>query len=225
MWCIPKITKEYKERMFNLLDLYEKPYNPKYPVICFDEKSKQLLKNTRKPIPAKIGKVKQVDYEYKRNGTANIFVTVEPKGKFRKVKATKRRTRQDFAKEIKQITKLKRYSKAKKIHIVLDNLNTHFEKSFYKTFSKIEAKRILKKIKFHYTPKHASWLNMAEIEINVLSRQCLNQKIPTLQNMRKQITKWSKDRNRMNKGINWQFTKEKANKKFKLNKKTMKKLN
>jgi len=216
MWCIPSITDEYKERMFNLLDLYKKPYNPKYPVVCFDEKSKQLLSDTRKSIQAKIGKIKQVDYEYKRNGTANIFVSVEPKGKFRKVKATKRRTKQDFAKEIKRITKLKRYGKAKKIHIVLDNLNTHFEKSFYETFSKTEAKRILKRIEFHYTPKHASWLNMAEIEINVLSRQCLNQKNPNMQFIRKQIAKWSQNRNRMKKGINWQFTKEKAKKKFKL---------
>ena len=224
MWCIPKITKEYKERMFNLLDLYEKPYNPKYPVICFDEKSKQLLADTKEPIPAKIGKIKQVDYEYKRNGTANIFVSVEPKGKFRKVRATKRRTKQDFAKEIKQITKLKRYDKAKKIHIVLDNLNTHFEKSFYETFSKTEAEIILKRIEFHYTPKHASWLNMAEIEINVLSGQCLNQKIPSMRIIRKHIAKWSQNRNRMKKGINWQFTRKNAEKKFKLNKKNNEKI-
>ena len=216
MWCIPKITEEYKERMMNLLKLYEREYDPNYPVICFDEKSKQLLENTRKSIPAKQGRTKRTDYEYKRHGTVNIFVSIEPKGKFRKTKVTKRRTKQDFAKEIKRIIRLKRYDSAKKIHIVLDNLNTHFEKSFYETFSKTEAERILERIEFHYTPKHASWLNMAEIEINVLSRQCLNQKISTSRNMRKQTSEWSKKRNKMNKGISWQFTREKAKKKFDL---------
>ena len=224
MWCIPKITKEYKERMLNILDLYEKPYDPEYPIICFDEKSKQLIDETRESIPACPGRIKRTDYEYKRNGTTNIFVTIEPKGKFRTVRATKRRTRQDFAKEIKRIIRLKRYNNAKKIHIVLDNLNTHFEKSFYETFSKTEAEIILKRIEFHYTPKHASWLNMAEIEINVLSGQCLNQKIPSMRIIRKHIAKWSQNRNRMKKGINWQFTRKNAEKKFKLNKKNNEKI-
>lgn len=216
MWCIAEITGEYRKRMMNLLKLYEQEYNSKHPVICFDEKSKQLLSSKRQLIPAKPGKIERVDYEYKRHGTVNIFVATEPKGKFRTVKTTKRRTRQDFAREIKRIIKLQRYIKAKKIHFVLDNLNTHFEKSFYETFSKKEAKRILKRIKFHYTPKHASWLNMAEIEINVLSSQCLDKQISTISKMRKHIAKWKKDRNRMKKGINWQFTRKKAKKKFNL---------
>lgn len=216
MWCIAKITDEYAERMLHVIGLYERQYNPRYPVVCFDEKSKQLLGASRPFRPAKPGKIKRVDYEYKRNGTANIFVAVEPKGRFRAIRATKRRTKADFAKEIKRIVGLPRYKKAKKIHIVLDNLNTHFEKSFYETFSKIEAKQILKKVKFHYTPKHASWLNMAEIEINVLSGQCLNRQMPELRDMRKHIAAWLKRRNRMKAGINWQFTREQAKTKFKL---------
>ena len=222
MWCIAEITDEYAIRMFNILKLYKKPYDPKNPILCFDEKNKQLLDIFRQSLPAKPGRIKRVDYKYKRNGTANIFVTVEPRGKLRAVKATERRTKLDFAKEIKRITKLLRYKDAKKIHIVLDNLNTHFEKSFYETFSKIEAKKILKKTKFHYTPKHASWLNMAEIEINALSTQCLNQQIPTLKEIRKHINAWSKYRNKMKAGINWQFTKEQAEIKFKINYKTQK---
>jgi len=222
MWCIAKITDEYIERMFDITRLYKKPYDPKNPVICFDEKNKQLLGSSLQPIPIKPGRIKRVDYRYKRNGTAHIFVTVEPKGEFRTIKVTKRRTKTDFAKEIKRIIKLFKYKNAKKIHIVLDNLNTHFEKSFYETFSKIEAKNILKRIKFHYTPKHASWLNMAEIEINVLSSQCLNQKILELKEMRKHIAAWLKHRNKMKAGINWKFTKEQAEIKFKLNHKTQK---
>ena len=220
MWCITKITQEYRKRMYRLLNLYKKPYDPKSPVICFDEKSKQLLDASRPSIPAKPGRARRIDYEYKRNGTANIFVAVEPKGKYRSVKATKRRTKRDFAKEIRRIINLSRYKKAKKIHFVLDNLNTHFEKSFHETFSKIEAENILKRLKFHYTPKHASWLNMAEIEINVLSRQCLNRQIPTLKAMKVQIAAWSRRRNKMKAGINWQFTVEQAEKKFKLKRRT-----
>jgi len=216
MWCIPVITKEYEERMFDVLDIYKKTYDPKYPLICFDEKSKQLLDKVRNAIPARPGRTKRSDYEYKRNGTANIFAAVEPKAGFRIVRATKRRTKKDFAIEIKRIINLNRYKQAQKIHIVLDNLNTHFEKSFYETFSKTEAENILKRIEFHYTPKHASWLNMAEIEINVLSTQCLNQQIPTMKDIRRQIAKWKRDRNRKRARINWQFTKEKATKKFKL---------
>lgn len=217
MWCIAEITDEYAERMLNIIGLYERPYNPKNPVICFDEKSKQLLRASRQSISARPGRIKRVDYEYERNGTANIFVAVEPKGKFRVVKVTQKRTKSDFAKEIKRITTLSRYAGAEQIHIVLDNLNTHFEESFYETFSKIEAENILKRIKFHYTPKHASWLNMAEIEINVLSGQCLNRQIPSMKEMSKYVTAWLKRRNKIKAGINWRFTKEMAKIKFKLN--------
>ena len=171
MWCIAKITPEYLTRMYDLLELYAKPYDPEYPVICIDEKSKQLLGENKSPIPMKPGKPGKYDYEYKRQGTRNIFVCVEPLAGKRKIRVTKRRTKKDFAEFVQGLEK--DYSEAKKIHIVLDNLNTHFESSFYETFNKKEAKRILKKIQFHYTPKHASWLDMAEIEINVLSNQCI----------------------------------------------------
>lgn len=216
MWCIAEITNDYKTKMLDVLKTYEKSYNPLYPVICFDEKPKQLLGPKKQSIPAMPGKPKRVDYQYVRNGTCNIFLTVEPKGKFRSVRATKRRTASDFAREIRRITKLSKYRDAKKIHIVLDNLNTHFEKSFFKTFPKTEAEDILKRTKFHYTPKHGSWLNAAEIEINVLEKQCLNQYILTRKNMQKQITTWARDRNKQGAGIRWQFTRDKAEKKFNL---------
>ena len=202
--------------MMNVLKVYERPYDPRYPVVCFDEKNKQLLDKPRKSIKPKIGKLKKVDYEYKRNGTVNLFVATEPKGKFRTVQVTKKRAKKDFAKEIKRVAQLPRYRNAEKIHIILDNLNTHFEKSFYETFSKMEAQKILERIEFHYTPKHASWLNMAEIEINVLSGQCLNREIATFQKMQKHTAKWSKDRNKMNVGIKWHFTRRKAKIKFKI---------
>lgn len=222
MWCIAEITDEYRKRMMDILKIYEKSYDPLYPVICFDEKSKQLLDDIRRPIQAKAGKIRKVDYEYKRNGTANIFVAVEPKGKFRTVRTTERRTKTDFAKEIKRITQLSRYDNAKKIHIILDNLNTHFEKSFYETFSQTEAQKILQRIKFHYTPKHASWLNMAEIEINVLSGQCLGRHIAALKDLRKQTSVWTKHRNKKNIGIKWRFTRIKAEAKFKITQKLSK---
>ena len=216
MWCIPKITDEFIKRMEDVLTLYQKEYDEKEPVLCFDEKSKQLIADTRRLKKTKEGKVRRRDYEYKRNGVQNIFVTTEPKGGHREITVTKRRTKPDFAKEIRRIIDVPRYRNAIKIHIVLDNLNTHFEKSFYETFSQIEAEKLLKRIKFHYTPKHASWLNMAEIEINVLSKQCLNQHIDTLKKMQVKTISWTKHRNKMNIGINWHFTRKKAKVKFKI---------
>jgi len=212
MWCIAKITPEYRKRMYDLLDLYEKPYNPQEPVVCIDEKSKQLIAENRTPIPMKPWSSSKYDYEYKRNGTRNIFVAVEPKAWKRKIQVTKRRTKKDFAKFVQELEK--DYSDARIIHIVLDNLNTHFESSFYETFTKKEAKRILKKIKFHYTPKHASWLDMAEIEINVLSNQCIAGRISTEEKLIKQIQAWEKQRNAEEKKIIWKFSKQDADKKL-----------
>lgn len=171
MWCIAEITPQYRERMYILLDLYEKEYNPKEPVICIDEKSKQLIEEKRTPIAMKPGSQAKHDYEYKRNGTRNIFVAVEPKGGKRIIAVTKTRTKKDFANFVKEVSEA--YRQTKTIRIVVDNLNTHFEKSFYETFSKKEADKILSKIHFCYTPKHGSWLNMAEIEINMMERECL----------------------------------------------------
>ncbi len=215
MWCLPTLTPEFIGRMEDILELYEKPYDPTEPVLCIDEKSKQLLADTR-PVKnqTKNGTVRRRDYEYHRNGTRNIFVTVEPKGGWRDVTLTQRRTKSDFATEIQRIINLARYQNAQKIHIVLDNLNTHFEPSFFETFPKEEAERILSKIQFHYTPKHASWLNMAEIEIGILSRQCIRGRIPTSEHLTARIAPWQQGRNARSIKINWKFTVKDAREKF-----------
>ena len=178
MWCIQEITEEYRTRMYRLLALYKKAYDLMLPLVCMDEKSKQLLVDIRQPIKAKPGKLEKYDYEYKRRGTCNIFVAVEPKGGTRIVKVTDTRTKADFSYFIEELIE-KHFCKATCIQLVLDNLNTHFEGSLVETFGKRKAKRLLKKIKFIYTPKHGSWLNMAEIEINMMDRQCTGGRIET----------------------------------------------
>lgn len=215
MWCIPNVTPEFVERMEEILGLYQKPYDPQEPVLCFDEKSKQLIKDTRSIQRAKEKRLMHRDYEYERNGTRNIFVTVEPKGGHRKVAVTNHRKKPDFAKEIKRIVGFPRYRTAKVIHIVLDNLNTHFEKSFTETFSTKEAERIMDRIQFHYTPKHASWLNMAEIEIGIFSRQSIKGRIGTEEQLKEHAKIWEKGRNQEHAMINWKFTTKDARKKFK----------
>lgn len=213
MWCIGILNAEYRKRMYDILELYALPYNSEEPVVCVDEKSKQLIEETRESISGKKGKTKKIDYEYKRNGTRNIFVAVEPKKGKRHVKVTKRRTKSDFAYFIKDIV-MRKYKSARKVHIVLDNLNTHFESSFYETFAKEEADEILARIKFHYTPKHASWLNMAEIEIGAMDKQCLNQRIPTEKKMKSELKAWQKRRNKKKATIDWKFTKQDADEKL-----------
>jgi len=213
MWCITKITQEYRKRMYRLLDLYNKPYDPKIPVICFDEKSKQLLEDSRTPIPMKPGSVKKYDYEYRRNGTCNIFVAVEPKAGKHHIQVTDHRKRKDFAQFVKWLID-KKYKKVKKIKMVLDNLNTHFKKSLYETFSKKECNRLLKRITFIYTPKHASWLNMAEIEINLLDHECLDRNIGNRQELERQVDTWCVQNNLARRKINWSFTRYKADKKL-----------
>jgi hypothetical protein len=214
MWCIKKIDAEYQRRMMDVLEVYERPYDPKKPVICLDEKSVQLLAETRESIPAKPGQVKRTDYEYHRHGTVNLFVMVEPKGKRHRVTVTKRRTTADFAREMEKIVTTV-YRHAESIVLVTDNLNIHHPKAILETLGEAKGKIIVDKIEWHYTPKHASWLDMAEIEINALSSQCLQQKIPTFQGMQRQTAAWTKDRNKKQIGINWQFTQKKAKEKFK----------
>ena len=215
MWCIPTLTPEFIERMEKLLALYEKPYNRDEPVICFDEKSKELHADTRPVIYAKECRPSKRDYEYRRNGVANIFLAVEPKGGRREVRVTKRRTKRDFACEIQRITLLPCYKMAKKIHLVLDNLNTHFEKSLRETLPTVEANRILKKICFHYTPKHASWLNMAEIELSILSRQALSGRTKDKSELNTRIRRWKCARNKKKAMIHWRFTRKDARNVFK----------
>lgn len=215
MWCVPNLTPEYIERMEDIITLYAKPYDSKEPVLCCDEKSKQLLEETRPTQNTKAGKTRRSDYEYTRNGTRNLFVTVEPRGGHREVTVTKRRTKQDFAQEIKRVINLPRYRNAEKIHVVLDNLNTHFEKSFLETFGKEETKSIMSRIQFYYTPKHASWLDMAEIEIGVLNHQCIQGRIPTENALKEKVRAWLRERNQQKKTIEWSFTVEKAREKFK----------
>lgn len=217
MWCIPKLTPEFIERMEDVLDLYAKPYNPKEPVLCIDEKSKQLLSDTRPHLATRARKRRKRDYEYTRNGTRNIFVCVEPKGGHREVTVTARRTKRDFAAEVKRIIELPRYKRATTIHCVLDNLNTHFPPSFIETFGEAHATQLLARIQFHYTPKHASWLDAAEIEIGVMSRQSIKGRMASEEQLRAQIAAWQHARNDAKVDINWSFTKRQARKVFKYN--------
>lgn len=214
MWCVPTITDEFIERMEDILDLYQKPYNPEEPVVCLDEKSKQLLQDTRPISRTKPYKARRRDYEYKRNGTRNIFCSVEPKGDHREITPTERRTRQDFALEVRRIAQTT-YQHAKKIHFVLDNLNTHRRKSLRETFGPRETRRLMERVCFHHTPKHASWLNMAEIELSILGRQALNQRIPTGHVLRAICKTYEQRRNQQKATIAWKFTKHDARRVFK----------
>lgn len=213
MWCIQEIDAEFRACMYDVLDLYEEPYDPTRPIINLDEKPKQLLGDKRAAIPIKPGSSEKYDYEYVRNGTANIFVAVEIKAGKRITQVTDRRTMKDFAKFVKIIVDEK-YSQIEFIRIIADNLNTHKEKAFYETFSKEEAERIISKIEFHYTPKHASWLNAAEIEINVMDIECTGRRIEDKATLMEEVNAWTKSRNDSAKKINWKFTNEMADKKL-----------
>lgn len=213
MWCIQEITPEYRERMYRLLDLYKMPHNPKQPLVCMDEKSKQLLGNNRQPIAAKPGSPEKYDYEYKRKGTCNIFVAVAPKAGKHIVKVTDTRTKADFAYFIEDLAE-SHFPDAEYIQIVLDNLNTHFEGSLVETLGKQRAILLMKRIRFIYTPKHASWLNIAEIEINVMDRQCTGDRIESKQKLKTQVQQWCKKRNRDKCTIEWKFTRQDADKKL-----------
>lgn len=215
MWCIPKLTPEFLKRMFDVLEVYARKYDPKYPVVCIDEKLTQLIKDVRIPIAGKAGKPRKVDYEYKRNGTCHLFVAVEPKAGRRKVRVTKRRTKKDYASFIKYLVKHV-YKKAKKIILVEDNLNTHNKDSLIEAYGEKEADKLAKKIAWHYTPKHASWLDQAEIEIHSLEIQCLDRRIPDFHTMQSEVAACVRKRNQDKCRINWQFTREKAKEKFHL---------
>ncbi len=205
MWCIPpKCNAEFVCAMEQVLSVYTRPYDAKYPVVCFDEKSKQLVEEICKPIPAAAGRAECHDYEYVRNGTANLFMLVEPLRGWRQVDVTTRRTKLDFAKQMKELVD-DHYPDATKITLVMDNLNTHRLSCLYEAFAPIEARRLIEKIEVVHTPKHGSWLNMAECELSVLEKQCLGERIADEATLRTRIQVWNGDRNRRLKKIDWQF--------------------
>jgi len=198
--------------MEKVLDIYKRPYNAAYPVVCMDESPRQLIEETRQMVPAKPGRLARHDYEYKRCGVCNIFIAGEPLVGHRMVKVTERRTKKDWAYFIEEIAEA--HENAEKITLVMDNLNTHKEKSFYEAFSEDEAERILSKTEFHYTPKHASWLNAAEIEINVMDIECTDRRIEDMEILAYEVAAWNKRRNDDEKKINWGFTSENADEKL-----------
>jgi len=191
--------------MEDVLAVYALPYDPLYPVVCMDESCKQLIGEVQDPIPAMPGQAARIDHEYVRNGVAQIFLEVEPLMGRRHVAVSEHRTATDWAYWIKGMLD-ERYPEAVKVRLVLDNLNTHNAASLYKTFEPEEARRLVERIEFHYTPKHGSWLNVAEIELSALSRQCLDRRIPDFSTLQMQIAAWEDDRNNRQTQVDWQFT-------------------
>jgi hypothetical protein len=204
-WCIPEVSAEFVACMEDVLDVYQAVYDPQHPVVCFDETSKQLIAETRQPLPAQPGQVERYDTEYQRNGTRNLFIFFEPLTGFRHVQVTAQRTIPDFA-ECMRLLVDELYPDAQRIRVVLDNLNTHKPASLYATFPPEQANRILKRLEFHYTPKHGSWLNMAEIEFSVFGRQCLDRRIPDEASLKTQIAALEAERNAAKATVHWRFT-------------------
>ena len=207
------MTAEFRQRMYDVLEVYKQPYDASEPVVCLDEKSKQLLEQTRHPLPSKPGAPAKEDYEYKRAGTRNIFVAVEPKGGRRAVAVTARRTKVDFVNFVGTLVNSV-YASARKVHLVLDNLNTHFRSSFEEVLGAEQAAATLARVVFHHTPKHASWLNMAEIEIGVMERQCTGRRIATERLLQTEIAAWEQRRNEAKEMIEWKFTRQDADRKL-----------
>lgn len=200
--------------MEDVLEIYARPYDPNFPVVCMDESSVQLIGEVQEPIPAAPGHPELKDDEYVRNGVASIFLEVEPLGGKRHVKITERRTRVDWAQFIKEMLE-ERYPDSEKVVLVMDNLNTHNAASLYTAFPPEEARRLAERLKIHYTPKHGSWLNIAEIELSVLKRQCLAGRIPCIKQMRSEVKTWNVDRNNRQTEVDWQFRTDDARVKLK----------
>jgi transposase len=209
MWCIPQVDGEYVARTEDVLDLYAEEPDPKNPVVCFDESPIQIIGEVRQPIPAAPGQLERYDYEYKRNGTANVFMMLDVHRPWRKAKVTERRTAEDYAHCMRELVDI-HYPDAECVRVVQDNLSTHSAGALYDTFPPGEARRILRRLEFHYTPKHASWLNMVEIEIGVLRGQCLDQRIDNRERLVAEIAAWERQRNVSGARIKWMFTTEKA---------------
>ena len=210
----PDCNAEFVCQMEETLNVYQRPYDEKRPMVCFDEATKQLVKHVEVPIPCKPGQPEIIDYEYERNGTGNLFMLSEPLLGHRMVLVTERRTAVDYAKAIRYLVD-EMYPHAEKIVLVHDNLNTHKPASLYEAFPPEEARRILNKLEIHYTPKHGSWLNMAEIELSVLGRQCLDQRIPDMTVLTAEVAAWVNTRNEKKVRVNWQFTTTEARVKLK----------
>ena len=208
-WCIPEVSGEFVARMEDVLDLYHQDYDPDHPVVCFDETSKQLVADKRPSIGARPGRVERYDYEYKRNGTRNLFMFCEPKAGWRHVEVTERRTAVDFAHQMRWLVD-EAYPHTETIRLVLDNLNTHKLGSLYDAFEPAEARRIAKRLEFHYTPLHGSWLNMAEIELSVLSNQCLNRRISDEVVLKREVLALERERNEAVAIIDWRFSTQDA---------------
>lgn len=202
---IPTVGPDFVWRMEDVLDLYAEPYDPARPVVGFDETSKQLVAETRCPLPMEPGRPERVDYEYERKGTANLFLVTEPLGAWRHVDVTDQRTKHDFAQQMRDLVD-RHFPDADRIRVVLDNLNTHTPGALYEAFTPDEARRILRKLEFHYTPVHGSWLNMAELEFSMLSRQCLGRRIGDRDTLVTEVAAWEAARNEQRASIRWQFT-------------------
>jgi hypothetical protein len=213
MWCVAELDQDYIRKMEDVLAVYERPYNPAQPVICLDEKPVTLHADVRPPVPAAPGKVAKRDNEYKRCGTANVFCAVEPKAGKHFTRPTPTRSAPEFAQAVAQIIRV--YPLARKIHLVMDNLNIHCRKSLTDYFGKKAGQHLWSRLRVHYTPKHGSWLNQAEIEIGMFGRQCLGKRrIPTLGILRRESRAWNRKMNRNQVKINWRFTRRKARDKF-----------
>jgi len=213
MWCIPEVNAEYVARMEDVLDLYAEEPDPLRPVVCFDETPRQLIGEARVPIRTEPGKPARVDYEYVRNGTANVFMFVDVNRPWRHAKVTDQRTCIDFAECMRDLVD-EHYPEAEKIRVVLDNLSAHSAAALYQAFEPAEARRILSRLEFHFTPKHASWLNMVEIEIGVMVKQCLDRRIADKATLISEIAAWERRRNATKARINWLFTVDRARQKM-----------
>lgn len=204
----PEQNGSFVAQMELVLDVYKRSYDPKYPVICMDETPKQLIGETKRPIPPSPGRLERHDYEYRRIGMCNVFLASEPLAGRRMVKVTERKTGKDWATFIEEVAR--EYEDAEKITLVMDNLRTHKPGSFYEVFTPNKARSLWKRFEFVYTPKHGSWLNMAEIELNVLSSQCLKRRIDSLEFLKNEVEKWKESRDQRGAKVHWQFTTKKA---------------
>lgn len=209
MWCVPKVDAEYVARMEDVLALYAQSPDPRQPIVCFDETPRQLIGEARVPVRAEPGKRARYDYEYVRNGTANVFMFVDVNTSWRHAKVTDRRACSDFAECMRDLVDI-HYPDAERIRVVLDNVSSHSQSALYQTFEPAEARRILDRLEFHFTPKHASWLNMVEIEIGVMVNQCLARRIPDKATLVAEISAWECRRNAERAGIRWMFTVDRA---------------